>query len=215
MWPDLNQTALREHFTAELNVPIALAVQAPGDELPELTPAEYEQLAGFSAISRMHDYRLGRGALKRVLAEQNRDTDTTRVQWPDVHCSLSHSGGYAVAVGLCAGEGIGVDLQLIKRPQTAVAERILSSETLAYWQQLPESEQSDALQRFWTVNEAIYKACPGPQPAYFRHYRMNQPERLSSVVMIEGSSLRFRVTSLQVPNGYLSVAVRHAVALGA
>lgn len=215
MWLDFNQARLREYFATALNAPLLIAVQTPRDDSPELTPAEHEQLAGITAISRARDYQLGRGALKRVLAEQHRDADTTRLQWPDARCSLSHSGGYAVAVGLQSGEGIGVDLQLIKRPQAAVAERLLSSETLHYWQQLPESEQSDALLRFWTVNEAIYKACPGPQPAYFRHYRLNHPDRLNGTASIEGTALNFRAVSLQVPDGYLSIAVRLPVALGA
>jgi 4'-phosphopantetheinyl transferase EntD len=215
MCPDLNEATLRAHFSAALGVPVLLAVQTPDDELAELTPAELEQLAGMSAISRTHDYRLGRAALKRLLAEQGRNTDTTRLQWPDARCSLSHSGGYAIAAGLHGTEGIGVDLQLIKRPQTTVAERILSNETLIYWLQLPEAEQTEALLRYWTVNEAIYKACPGPQPAYFRHYRLTQPERLTGTAVIDGTPYQFRVASLPLADGCLSVAVRLPVALGA
>ena len=55
-----------------------------------------------------------------------------------------------------------------------VAERILTGATAAYWDGLPDADKAAALQRFWTVNEAVYKACPAPQPAYFRHYRMHE-----------------------------------------
>lgn len=208
MWPDLNVQAIRAALGTALPVPFLLAVQSPDDAPEALRAAEREQLAGMSSASRQQDYKQGRAALKRILSELGRNTDTTLLQWPDAQCALSHSGGYAIAVGLASGSGIGVDLQLHKAPPDAVAGRILSHNTLDYWQALPEPERAPALQRLWTANEAIYKACPGPQPAYFRHYRLLQPQCLYSEAVIDGTDYVFKVASMVLPCGFLSIAMR-------
>jgi phosphopantetheinyl transferase (holo-ACP synthase) len=89
-----------------------------------------------------------------------------------------------------------------------MAERILADDTLEWWRQLPESSQAQALQRFWTVNEAVYKACPAPQPAYFRHYRMTDPMQLNSALSIDGTDYRFEVHTLVLADGFISLALR-------
>jgi 4'-phosphopantetheinyl transferase EntD len=212
MLPELTLPAMREFIGTAFTVPILIALQGPEDAQPAMTPAEREQLSRMGSAQRQHDYRCGRAALKQILAALGRDTETAHMQWPDAFCSLSHSGGMAVAAGLPAGGGIGIDLQLDKRPPDALADRLLSKETLAIWKRMPEQERATALQRFWTVNEAVYKACPGPQPAYFRHYRMIDPMAYATEVVIEGTDYRFQVASLALKNGFLSLAVRSQVA---
>jgi 4'-phosphopantetheinyl transferase EntD len=125
-----------------------------------------------------------------------------------VFCSLSHSEGHAVAVSSAHTAGIGVDLQLKKIPPFAMAERILSDDTLAHWLELPEGEKAKALQRFWTANEAVYKACPSPQPAYFRHYRLESPFSADGMASIDGTDYRFSVHSAELADGFISLAIR-------
>ena len=212
MLPELTLPAMREFIGTAFTVPILFALQGPEDALPAMSPAEREQMSHMGSVQRQNDYRCGRAALKQVLAALGRDTETAHMQWPNAFCSLSHSGGLAVAAGVRNGGGIGIDLQLFKRPPEAMADRILSQETLALWKQMPEEERATALQRFWTVNEAVYKACPGPQPAYFRHYRMIDPMAFATEVVIEGTDYRFQVASLALKNGFLSMVVRSQVA---
>jgi len=157
---------------------------------------------------RKNEYLLGRGALKDILHRLGKPTDTADLQWPSGFCSLSHSHGHAIAVGLPSGSGIGIDLQLNRTPAVQTADRILSEDTLAYWDAAEEEEKASMLQRFWTVNEAVYKASAAPQPAYFRHYRMDDPGSFDGMLSIQGIDSRYRVVSAQVPGGFVSLAWR-------
>lgn len=205
---ELSEAALRRHFGAVCALPVYISHRNGPDADLELTAAEQRLQAGMGSGKRRQEYLAGRSALKSVLAAIDRDTDTSAFAWPDPQCSLSHSQGHAVAVAQRHRQGIGIDLQLVRSPDPAVAERILSGSTLAHWQALPENERGRALQRFWTVNEAVYKACPAPQPAYFRHYRMDDPGALDGTLSIEGSELRFKVHTAELDSGFISLAYR-------
>ncbi|MEY2867478.1 MAG: hypothetical protein RIQ43_1504 [Pseudomonadota bacterium] len=205
---ELNESSLRNAFGAVCNAPILLEVRDLSCPAPELSSAEENQHAGMSSEKRRAEFLIGRAALKAVLTALGRSDDTAGVVWPSKFFSLSHSHGYAVAVGLAEGNGIGIDLQLQRTPPFMMAERILADDTLEWWRQLPESSQAQALQRFWTVNEAVYKACPAPQPAYFRHYRMANPVQLNSALTIDGTDYRFEVHTLALAEGFLSLALR-------
>jgi 4'-phosphopantetheinyl transferase EntD len=205
---DLNGPSLQLALGAVCTAPILLEVRDLSCPAPELSSAEENQYAGMSSEKRRAEFLIGRAALKAVLTSLGRSDDTAGVVWPSAFCSLSHSHGYAVAVGLAEGNGIGIDLQLQRTPPFIMAERILADDTLEWWRQLPESSQAQALQRFWTVNEAVYKACPAPQPAYFRHYRMADPMQLNSALTIDGTDYRFEVHTLALAEGFLSLALR-------
>lgn len=205
---ELNQLALQNYFGAVCTAPIFVCHQFQHGNLDDLNFNEMEKLAGFSSEKRKLEYILGRFALKNVLGKIGCDTDTSLIAWPSSFCSLSHSDAHAVAVSCLGGSGIGVDMQLNKTPPFAMADRILSGQTLDYWQQLSDLAKAKYLQRFWTANEAIYKACPAPQPAYFRHYRLQTPELMQSDASIDNTDLQFKVFSAELPNGFVSLAVR-------
>lgn len=205
---ELTASSLRHAFGAVCSAPILLEVRDLSCPAPELSTAEESEYAGLGSEKRRAEYLIGRAALKAVLSALGRSEDTAGVVWPSAYCSLSHSHGHAVAVALSGGHGIGIDLQLQRTPPFMMAERILADETLAWWRGLPEADQASALQRFWTVNEAVYKACPAPQPAYFRHYRMADPTRFDSVLSIDGTDYRFDVHTLALENGFISLALR-------
>ena len=205
---ELSQSALQAHFGAVCTAPIFLVHCDRPDPDMALSDAEDAGGAAMASEKRRAEYLLGRCALKRVLCHLGLDADTVIIRWPSPFCSLSHSDGHAVAVGLADGRGIGIDLQLRKKPPFALAERILTGATAAYWDGLPDTDKAVALQRFWTVNEAVYKACPAPQPAYFRHYRMHSPAALDGEVSIEGTDYRFRVHTAALAGGFISLALR-------
>ena len=205
---ELDEVALPRHFGAVCALPVVLRHRRGVDPDLELTAAERRLQAGMGSEKRRQEYLAGRSALKSALAAIGRDADTAAISWPDPQCSLSHSEGHAVAVAQRQVQGIGIDLQLNRSPAAAVAERILSGTTLAYWQALPEAQQSRALQRFWTVNEAVYKACPAPQPAYFRHYRMQDADAMDVRLAIEATDLCFQVHTAALDGGFISLAYR-------
>jgi 4'-phosphopantetheinyl transferase EntD len=205
---ELNESALRRHFGSVCSIPALVVHRHQVEEGLELTAAESLLQSTMGSEHRQLEYRIGRSALKAALLAIGKNADTSTITWPSPYCSLSHSHGHALAVSRVEGEGIGIDLQLIKTPAPATADRILSSETLRFWRDLPEASQSRVLQRFWTVNEAVYKACPAPQPAYFRHYRMDDPEAMDGNVSIEGTDLCFMVHTAELTDGYVSLAYR-------
>lgn len=207
---DLNQSALQAYFGAVCTAPIFISHHAKQQDEIVLNFNETEKSTEFTSEKRKIEYILGRYALKDVLTSIALDTDTSLISWPHTNCSLSHSEGNAVAVSSLAVSGIGIDLQLNRTPSFDVAERILSGPTLAYWRQLPEANKAKALQRLWTVNEAIYKACPAPQPAYFHHYRLLEPNLMKSHADIDNTPFQFIVYSAELTNGFISIAIRHA-----
>ena len=205
---ELSQAALQGHFGALSCAPIFLAHRQGGASVEGLSFNETEKLSAISSEKRRMEYLLGRHALKEALEHIDGDLDTSYVIWPSTFCSLRHSEGHAVAVSSSQVAGVGIDVQLKKIPPFAMAERILSGDTLASWQELPEADKAKALQRFWTANEAVYKACPSPQPAYFRHYRLESPFSADGMASIDGTDYRFSVHSAELADGFISLAIR-------
>lgn len=205
---ELDEAALRRHFGSVCQEPVIVVHRNRLEADFELTAAEQQLQSAFASESRRKEYLLGRSALKSALSAIGKSPDTAAITWPSPFCSLSHSHGHAVAVSQEHGKGLGIDLQLIKTPALTMADRILSGDTLAYWQALPAVEQASHLQRFWTVNEAVYKACPAPQPAYFRHYRMHAAGSMDSLLTIDGSDYRFMVHTAALEEGFISLAYR-------
>ncbi|HWS41144.1 MAG TPA: 4'-phosphopantetheinyl transferase superfamily protein, partial [Arenimonas sp.] len=169
---------------------------------------EIEKLANIGSENRKTEYILGRHALKEVLSKINHDNDTSKISWPHLNCSLSHSDGYAVAVSCLESQGIGIDLQLNKTPPATMAERILSKQSFAYWQALPNENKATELQRLWTVNEAIYKACPVPQQPNFRCYQLSSPQCMQSDGFIDDTQYQFSIHSAKLVHGYITIALR-------
>lgn len=205
---ELTQSGLQAYFGAVCTAPIFLAHKNLPTYGDDLSGSEIQRLHEISSEKRRAEYLLGRHALKDVLVSIGRDADTSLVTWPSPYCSLSHSEGHAVAVSSKSTSGIGIDVQLNKFPAFAVANRILSEQTFEYWQQLPEADKAKALQRLWTANEAVYKACPAPQPAYFSHYRLHTPGLMESQATIDNSPYHFIVYSAELANGCISLAIR-------
>lgn len=208
MLSELNQLVLNEHFSKVCHKTLFLSVQHKILNTDILTKKEADKLINIGSEKRKTEYIQGRLALKAVLSSIGYDTDTSILTWPNTYCSLSHCEGFAVAVSSTAVKGLGLDLQINKAPPLAMAERILSKNTFSYWQTLPDEQKTKTLQRFWTVNEAVYKASPVPQPANFRHYRIDKPDRLQSTVHVESNNCEYSVFSLELPKGFISIALR-------
>lgn len=81
------------------------------------------------------------------------------VDYPDFAFNLSHTANKMV---LATGYNceLGVDIEQCKPRKTlaALVEKCFAEEEKAYWQQLPQSQQTLAFYQFWTRKEAFVKA---------------------------------------------------------
>ena len=72
---------------------------------------------------------------------------------PGHHFSLSHSGGYVAFAQ--SGAPLGVDIQLISRPRTRIAEKFFTKEEFAYIKSASDADR--AFFHVWTRKEAYLK----------------------------------------------------------
>src|SRR5262245_38819227 len=135
---------LEKRIQAELEAGIGarLAVSVVRTPLPigRLTRAETAVARGRGAGGRQREYRRGRAALRRLSARVAgfRMSRT----FPDPRVSLSHSGGWAIAVRSCEplAFGAGVDLELcavdpdaVRFYLTAEEREVLAVASRAAW----------------------------------------------------------------------------------
>jgi hypothetical protein len=119
--------------TAELGLPIAIAVTERAAGVEELSPAERRQLAALTTRERVRSWLRGRAALKALIGPFG-DTDTTRIRFPSARYSLTHSGEVAVAAVARTerSRGVGIDLEW-DRPAPVAAARFYLTELEAAW----------------------------------------------------------------------------------
>lgn len=75
---------------------------------------------------------------------------------PDIHFSLSHSGGWAVCA--LSDRPVGVDIERRTPGRRDVAERFFHKEETQYLNSLPLCAREDAFYSLWTLKESFVKA---------------------------------------------------------
>ena len=196
--------------------------------LDELTPGERRIFSALpSSGPRQRTWLTARRALRRALAASGRPADTSRYPMPNRVVSVSHTARLAVAAVLpsaCAGAavtGLGVDIELGRRPKPASARFFLSGPEQRWLAAVPAESQPGALLRLWTVKEAVFKADRANAvaklgdyevavPAGYRgHARRTRPP--GSVRPAPGGhspqETQFRYRTVALPRGFLSVAI--------
>ena len=74
--------------------------------------------------------------------------------------NLSHSAGkMAVVIGQGGQVGIDIEQCQLRNSPVGLAKRCFASTEFDYWLQLSESQQLNDFYRFWTLKEALVKAC--------------------------------------------------------
>jgi 4'-phosphopantetheinyl transferase EntD len=149
----------------------------------ELTPGERRIFSALpSSGPRQRTWLTARRALRRALAASGRPADTSRYPMPNRAVSVSHTARLAVAAVLpsaCAAvTGMGVDIELGRRPKPASARFFLSGPEQRWLATVPAENQPDALLRLWTVKEAVFKADRHQaSPARRKHSSATGPSR--------------------------------------
>lgn len=79
--------------------------------------------------------------------------------YPELAFNLSHTAGLAV-IAVARHCRLGVDIEICKPRHnlSGLVEKCFAEEEAAFWQQLPESQKTQAFYSFWTRKEAFVKA---------------------------------------------------------
>jgi 4'-phosphopantetheinyl transferase EntD len=145
-----------------------------------------------------------------LLNSLGEDEETASIAFPNSRFSLSHSGGFAVALGTDSEElwGIGVDLELNRSVRSEVARFFLSEPEREWLMCLEEASRPKHLLRLWTIKEALFKSDPQNSERWFTDYRIEAPAELSGRALVSGDkAIEFRYSCFELEKGFLSVAV--------
>lgn len=195
--------ALLETFS----LPILACIEGTPLAEDRLSAGEREELSRLTAPVRRESWLRGRAALKRLAPSLGVDPDTSSLRFPHRRISLTHSEGWAVAIGLASDrtDGLGVDLELKSEPKPETARRFLNPSELVWLRRMDERDHTRLLHRLWTVKEALFKADPENAKNTLRDYALADPG------FVAGRARRgarfFNYASFEVPDGFLSVAV--------
>lgn len=208
--PALAHAPLTRHVRDALGVQIHIQVGRVGHAQPVLSCTEQARCGEFPHPERVASWRNGRALLQRVLFDLGRSQDTAQLCFPHPTLSLSHSGEWAVAVGADALAGLGVDLELNRPGNPAIARLFLSEREMTWWTRLSGTDKNAELLRLWTVKEAVFKACAPNAQVVLADIALAEPAARTGRASLSGAPLQdFRYCSVQVAEGWLSVAVAH------
>lgn len=189
--------ALAAELSADLDVPVELAVAREPAPISTLGPGEARFVATLSHPDARDTWLRGRAALKALVPG-----DTSTLAFPHPRLSLTHSAGTAVAVASPAPvAGIGVDFEPWRasvRPAMARFFLRLSEQDAA---RTPRS-----LVRLWTIKEALFKADPDNHQCVLLDFELSDPAaRCGTATGPSGRVLRYATADVVL--GSLAVAV--------
>ena len=151
----------------------------------------------------------GRRALRKLRVRQGYGADTSGLSFPSPQYSVSHSGKLSLAAGVRdTVQGVGVDIELDRRPGTAFARFFMADDELKYIRGLRGHTASQRVLRIWTIKEALFKATPDNRSLVLRSFRLTDPnlkEGEAAVVSRPGLGLHY--SSISLDDGQLSVAI--------
>lgn len=199
----IEAASLEEALVRSWKIPFRASVTNEPAPAERLTPGEALLLKEMKNPRRRDSWLRGRRALKSLLEALGENPDTSLVRVPHPRLSLSHSGGWAVALGTASPRtaGVGVDLELREPPRVESMRFFLAPQEQALLRQAP----ARTLLRLWTVKEAIFKADPDNALASVRGYVLEDPEAPEGRVCTGSKTFHYR--TFEVPGGFLTAAV--------
>ncbi|MFE4824687.1 4'-phosphopantetheinyl transferase family protein [Streptomyces sp. NPDC056704] len=193
---------------------ITFRLAMAGTPLPlaSLTDGEARQVAALPGEPRRRTWLTARRAMRRALSRAALPADTSAYVFPNRRVSVSYAGTLAVAMALSGDadpvRGVGVDIELREPPPLETARLFLTARERGRLLALPIAARPGALLRQWTVKEALYKANPANAGTHLRAYALDNPAARKGTAFLTGApQLEFRYLTLELPHGYLSVAL--------
>lgn len=212
---DVEQTEqeLTERFRRELGATVRLRIATAAAPEDELSEGEKSLLGRFEQRSRQVSFLRGRHALKRLLFEAGRSTDSSSISFPNAEYSITHAGEIAIALALEPSQslkefqlcGVGIDLEFERQMQPQSA-RFFLTDREAFCRD--HDHDQEYLLRLWTVKEAMFKSDPENCKRRFANYETADPQLWCGHGKIVGDGAsRIRYSSVILQNGFLSAAV--------
>ncbi|WP_022834539.1 4'-phosphopantetheinyl transferase family protein [Salisaeta longa] len=179
-----------------------------------LSPPEQARVASFGHPKRQRAFVCGRAAARQALGQVlerppaevpliKADDGGVTVAGTPWHCSIAHSGPYALAA--CARHPVGGDLEKIQPRDASVRRFLFAPEQRTLPDTLPYPPDS-ALILCWTLKEAVLKAQrTGFQCSPKHLYLTVHPDARFAVADLNGA--RWHVHFAQGAGYWLSVAV--------
>lgn len=207
----LDEKALGKVLEKEFGIPLKAAISAKPVDENQLTPGERIQFQALTAARRRDSWLKGRSALKRLLPYFGESKETSDLSFPNPRFSLTHSGGYAVALGTASSQllGIGIDLELRRPPRSESARFFLNREEHRWVMHLEESLRPPNLLRLWTIKEALFKSDPNNHSTDLIDYFLEDPGRQTGRAFVkhQGGRSEIRYLCCYLEEGFLSVAI--------
>ncbi|MDJ0625595.1 MAG: 4'-phosphopantetheinyl transferase superfamily protein [Candidatus Caenarcaniphilales bacterium] len=221
MFP-LEQNQLMAFIKRKLNIEVSIHVDNHRLSIDELTDSERKQLEKIRNEKKKLDWLKARKSLKNVLNSLGLSQDTSNIIFPSSRFSLSHSGGYAVAIGIQENclimddpiKGIGIDLELSRTPKRGIEKYFLSPKEIDWLNSGDIDSQAKNRVRLWTVKEAVYKACPKNSQTRLTLFETNNPQEKEGFVNLNsGERINYLSIELQSFNYDEKVAEKPVVNL--
>jgi len=207
---NISEQSLERKLQKEFFIPLRVVVSKGPIDVNRLAPKELARLKELPSCARQDSWLRGRAALKPLLARLGEDDDTSTVIFPNARFSLTHSGEYAIAVGadISSLVGVGVDLEIDRKPRLESAPFFLSREEQRWCMGLEKSVRSQHLLRLWTVKEALFKSYPYNQETSLLDYKFEDPgKRKGKAFVPAGEGWEMLYCSFPLNFGILSVAI--------
>jgi hypothetical protein len=104
--------------------------------------------------------------------------------------------------------GVGLDIETNRLVQPEAARFFLTDSEQEWLKELGGQDSSQHLLRLWTVKEAIFKADPENGEKILGDYILESPSQWDgSAYPKDRKSLRFYYSSIQLDEGFLSIAL--------
>lgn len=203
-------SVLEREFGRALGVSLTVVIATEPVDPQRLRPGEHSRYAALVGGPQMDGWLRGRTALKQLLRHFGQDDDTSALRFPNLWCSLSHSGGYAVAVGTASQtvDGIGVDLEVECVPHPDAARLFLTRMECAWLETVDPTDRARELVRLWTVKEAMFKSYSDNDHTWLTDYRLVAPGQRCGRAFIAGCrGMNIRYATIKLQDGPLSMAI--------
>lgn len=204
----LNASWLQSEIGNQLEMDVAVALAKSPLPPSELSRNENLIFQSLRSGSRRQAWLRGRGALKELLTRFHENPETSAIHFPNSRFSLSHSGAYAIAVGVSADQvlGIGVDFQVRRTLSASLSRRFLSEDEC---RKFLSPNKPNSLLRLWSIKEALYKANPENRRTVLSAYSLVRPDALKRGLASSRSlpMKRFIYCSMEFADGFLAVAI--------